>query len=150
VCVTRIFPQRSPTPFSSSKNIHATPRISLTLWNIYVTDAPLRVIGLSRRLLTSSIIHDSAAFFSSPSSSSFLGCSPSRLLAHSCIYLLWLWILLSNTYTARTAIHRRAVCARARARIARRRTEKRGFSFWRFLAFTWQQSEIGVSIGTHR
>lgn len=78
-----------------------------------------------------------------------------------------LWILLSNTYIARTAIRtlddvcvrvcRLCACtrslahlwARARARVARRRTEKCGFSFWRFLAFAWQQSEIGASIDTH-
>lgn len=71
--------------------------------------------------LTSSSIRDFATFIplSLPLLSS-LFCrspsrSPSRSLAHSSIYLSRLWILLSNTYIARTAIQRRAsVCARER------------------------------------
>lgn len=146
--------------FLSKNKIRATRGISLTL---FMTDASLSHFSLPSSfsvssvfgdvLLTSSRIFDHPRFrdvFSSPSRdrtllswllSLFLVLPP--VFSPTPAFTSRLWILLSNTYTARTAIRTLVdgVCTRvcvcvstcvrslARARIARRRTEKRGFSF---------------------
>lgn len=173
-----------------SKKTHASRGISLTLRNIYDWCFSFTFLFLSFSsffsissvfrdtsflyFLTSSIIrfHDvfsslslSRAFLLFSLLSLFLALPP--VFSPTPAFTSRLWILLSNTYIARTAIRtlddvcvrvcRLCACtrslahswARARARVARRRTEKCGFSFWRFLAFAWQQSEIGASIDTH-